>query len=164
MATETETAKNASGTPFEFALPNDNGREDAANSRPVVLSNEDKAALDALKTSIEGATTPYFNKSVGNTKYLVAAGAQVLTDYFIENPDATNKAYLQIFDAATIGAVTLGATAPKWSLGLEPKQKANLSNLALGFSAGIVIAGTTTVDGNAAAVTGLVINLASRAG
>lgn len=48
MATNYQSAKNASGQTFNFSLPNDNGRADAASSRPVVLSNEDKALLETI--------------------------------------------------------------------------------------------------------------------
>lgn len=107
--------------------------------------------------------TPYFNSAVGSTKYLVVAGAYNLSSYFLENPDATNKCYVQIFDAATIAAVTLGTTVPKWSIALAALEKANLAGLNLSFASGIVIAGTTTSTGSTTAVTGAVANLGYRA-
>lgn len=119
----------------------------------------DEAAEVALTKS-----TAYFNAAAGSTKYLVATGAQVLTDYFIENPDAAAKGYLQFFNAASTAAVTLGTTAPVRSIGLAAGEKANLSGLAVDFPLGLVIAGTTTATGSTTATTGLVVNLGHKAG
>lgn len=119
---------------------------------------------DAPAETYLTVSTPYFNGNVGSTKYLVATGAQVLTDYFIENPDATNKAYVQFFNAASTAAVTLGTTAPVRSIGLAAGEKANVAGLALEFPLGLVIAGTTTATGSTTAVTGLVVNLGYKAG
>jgi hypothetical protein len=107
-------------------------------------------------------STPYFNAAAGETKYLVASGAVVLTDYFVENPDPAAKAYLQFFNAASAGAVTLGTTTPVRSIGLSAGEKANLSGLALVFPLGLVVAGTTTATGASAPATGLVVNLGYR--
>ena len=107
-------------------------------------------------------SAPYCNTAVGTAKYQVGSGGRVLTDYFIENPDDTDKAYLQFFDAASIGDVTLGTTAPKWSIGLDAGEKANLSGLALAFPLGLVIAATATVDGSGAPATSMVVNLGVR--
>lgn len=109
-------------------------------------------------------STAYFNAAAGSTKYLVATGAQVLTDYFIENPDAAAKGYLQFFNAASTAAVTLGTTAPVRSIGLAAGEKANLSGLAVDFPLGLVVAGTTTATGSTTATTGLVVNLGYKAG
>lgn len=46
-----ESAKNASGATFNFELPNANGRQNAAGSRPVAVDSETKAVLDAQATS-----------------------------------------------------------------------------------------------------------------
>lgn len=125
---------------------------------------EQTTALQEMLAAIEGASTPYFNGDVGATKYLVAtAGPRVLTDYFVENPHASAKAFLQIFDTAAIADVTLGTTVPKWSIPLAAGKAANLANLAIGFANGIVIAGTTTATGNTTATTGLIVNMATRA-
>jgi hypothetical protein len=107
-------------------------------------------------------STPYFNGAVEKTLVAVGSGGRVLTDYFIENPDETDKAYLQFFDAASVGDVTLGTTAPKWSIGLAEGEKANLSGLALAFPLGLVIAATATVDGSGAPATSMVVNLGHR--
>lgn len=107
-------------------------------------------------------STPYCNTAVGTAKYQVGSGGRVLTDYFIENPDEAAKAYLQFFDAASVGAVTLGTTAPKWSIGLAAGEAANLSGLALTFPLGLVIAATSTPNGSGAPSTPMVVNLGHR--
>lgn len=48
----TITVKNAAGDNVDLTLPNDDGRAAAAASSPVVLSDEDKAALDAVTTGL----------------------------------------------------------------------------------------------------------------
>jgi hypothetical protein len=107
-------------------------------------------------------STPYFNGAVGETLVAVGSGGQVLTDYFVENPDAETKAYLQFFNAASTGAVTLGTTPPIRSIGLDGGEKANLAGLALAFPLGLVIAATSTASGASAPATPLVVNLGIR--
>lgn len=107
-------------------------------------------------------STPYFNGAVGTTKVAVGTGGQVLTDYFLENPDAETKAYLQFFNAANTGDVTLGTTPPVRSIGLDGGEKANLAGLALAFPLGLVIAATSTASGSSAPATPFVVNLGIR--
>lgn len=146
-------------------LPAAFGTQAAATSLSVTLSTENVALLTSTDPTptVRASATPYHHAAVTTTKHLVATGAQVLTDYFVENPDASAKLYIQMFSAAATADVTLGTTAPKWSIGLEPKQKANLANLALSFPLGLVIAATTTVAGSSAPSTAAVVNLGYRA-
>lgn len=51
----TITVKDAAGTDREIEVPNGNGRQAAAGSRPVALSNEDLAAINAITTAISTA-------------------------------------------------------------------------------------------------------------
>ena len=108
-------------------------------------------------------STPYFNGAVGATKVAVGSGGQVLTDYFLENPHAETKAYLQFFNAASTGDVTLGTTPPIRSIGLGGGKQANLAGLALAFPLGLVIAATSTASGSGAPASDLVVNLGYRA-
>lgn len=107
-------------------------------------------------------SSPYFNGAVGATKVAVGSGGQVLTDYYLENPDAETKAYLQFFDAASAGDVTLGVTPPVRSIGLDGGEKANLAGMALAFPLGLVIAATSTPSGASAPATPFVVNLGVR--
>lgn len=52
----TINVKDASGATVAVEKPNANGRQPAAASRPVVLSSEDKAVLDAAATSVKQDT------------------------------------------------------------------------------------------------------------
>jgi hypothetical protein len=103
--------------------------------------------------------TPFRNMGVTNTALLVAAGNYVLSSYYIENPDATNKLYVHFYDAATAVAVTVGTTTPVWSLAFDGKEKANIAGLHLNFALGIVIAASTTATGSTAPVTAAGVNL-----
>ena len=107
-------------------------------------------------------STPYFNGAGGATLVAVGSGGQVLTDYYLENPDAETKAYLQFFSAASAGDVTLGVTPPVRSIGLDGGEKANLAGLALAFPLGLVIAATSTPSGASAPATPFVVNLGVR--
>lgn len=53
----TISVKDAAGDTQTIEVPNANGRADADSSRPVALSNEDKAAIDALQTALETVET-----------------------------------------------------------------------------------------------------------
>ncbi len=54
----TINVKDSAGSTVALEKPNANGRAVAASSRPVALSDEDKAVLDALATAISDTTTP----------------------------------------------------------------------------------------------------------
>lgn len=104
-------------------------------------------------------STPYFNAALAATPQLVSVGPRVLADYYLENPDVGARACLQVFNAASAGAVTVGTTVPVRAVCLGPEERANLSALRLDFSAGIVIAATSTPTGSGAPATALVVNL-----
>lgn len=71
----TMTVKNASGADETVEKPNANGRVAAAASRPVVLSTEDKAAIDLQATAAkQDIQTAAINGLVGTEYETVAAG------------------------------------------------------------------------------------------
>lgn len=57
----------------------------------------------------------YRNSALSNTKILVRAGGTSTFGWNINNPD-TADVYVNMFNAATTAAVTLGATAPVLSV------------------------------------------------
>lgn len=65
--------------------------------------------------------------------------------------------YIQVFDAATVGAVTLGTTPPKAVFGIPASGSIthDLGTLGLNFLNGIVAAATTTATGLTTVTTGL---------
>lgn len=90
---------------------------------------------------------------------VVKATSGRLLGYRIFNPN-TSPAYVQVFNAATTGAVTLGTTVP---LEVYPiPAGATLDgqvDFSYSYTAGIVIAATTTPTGNTAVTTGLMTSL-----
>ena len=60
--------------------------------------------------------------------------------------------------AATAGAVTVGSTTPKWSIGIPATAAANLARVGLAFANGIQVAATTTATGSTAPGTALDCN------
>lgn len=88
--------------------------------------------------------------SIGATLTLLSILPTRLGGYFIGNTANAAVSYVQIFDAASTSAVTLGTTAPKLSLAIPANGSANLniSDEGIKFLNGIVIAVTTTRAGS----------------
>ena len=73
-----------------------------------------------------------------------------------------SAAYVQIFNAATAGAVTLGTTVPKlvfWVPAGGAWEEKFCAGGEIAFSAGIVVAATTTPTGSTAPSTGILGNI-----
>jgi len=82
----------------------------------------------------------------------VKASQGLLYGWHIKNRDPT-ACYVQIFNAAAVGDVTLGTTKPKLSVGIEANGKAEASfERPFTFDTGIVIFSTETAEGSTAAV------------
>ena len=113
------------------------------------------------------AVTAWTTGGLVNSPNLVAAGAHNLDLVDIINNSAVGSCYLQIFDAATAGAVTVGSTAPTLSFGVGSSGAAGIQAESkvvqfphpVNFALGIVVAGTTTRAGGTSCGTGLDINL-----
>ncbi len=101
-----------------------------------------------------------YSGSIGATLTAVkASSAGTLGGWYIYNSN-TSVAYVQIFDAATTGAVTLGTTAPKLSLGIPAGGAANMElTNGIKFANGIIIAVTTTRAGSTGPTNTVDINL-----
>ena len=92
--------------------------------------------------------TPALLNGLSNTVVSVKAAPGILGAVYCYNPQGA-AAHIQIFDAASTGAVTLGTTKPKLSFGI-PTASANgmpLASVGIGFLAGIQVAVTTTATG-----------------
>ena len=108
------------------------------------------ASGNLLVTAVQSSTTPVLKNGLSTTVFsVVASQAAVLDDYFIYNPNSS-VAYVQIFDVATSGGVTLGTTTPKWSVGIPAQSAANVARLGLAFANGIQVAATTSATGSGA--------------
>lgn len=103
------------------------------------------------------AATPVANASVTNTAVLVKAGANSLAGYNVSNTNA-GTVYVQFFDAATSGAVTVGTTAPYFWIAVPGGSPGGvtdgLQTVGIPFTNGVVIAVTTTPTGGTAPSTG----------
>lgn len=90
---------------------------------------------------------------------VVKGSAGRLHRIIIQNPN-TSVAWVQIFNAATTGAVTLGTTAALYSVPiLASGVFEDFFDYSDTFSAGIVIAATTTATGATAPTTALYVSL-----
>ena len=105
-----------------------------------------------------GVLTSYLN---ANTIALAAVKATSgrLFGYRIYNPNAA-VAFVQVFNTATTGAVALGTTVPVEVYPIPAGATLDGQvDFSYNYSAGIVIAATTTATGNTAVTTGLMTSL-----
>lgn len=94
--------------------------------------------------------------SVTNTAVLAQAGTTILTAVRAIYPSMAADGYVQLFDAATAGAVTVGTTIPTWVVlndfgSGEVTTGDGLPTDGLVFKLGIVVASTTTSTGSGSA-------------
>lgn len=118
----------------------------AANSVPYSVSQVPSATGGWSKwsTAKNNSNTP-----LTTTVVQVKGSAGTWGGYFISNTNAS-QGCLQIFDAATAGAVTLGTTRPDLVYCVSPGG-ANLEiSMGVNFAAGIQVAWTTTASGSTA--------------
>jgi hypothetical protein len=94
------------------------------------------------------AFQPVFDDDVVEADVLIQAGQTIVTAYNIHNTTAAD-AFLQMFNAAAIADVTMGTTVPNYVIAVEANgvQHGNFPG-GLGFTLGLVVAGTTAT-GNA---------------
>ncbi len=97
--------------------------------------------------------------SVGAKATAIKSAPTGLNGWYLFNSNSTTV-YLQIFDAKSETEVSLGTTVPTLSLGIPAGSAANvLVDCIRDFLKGIVIACTTTRQGNVAPATSLDFNL-----
>ena len=92
--------------------------------------------------------------SLGGTATLLVGYRVTVTEVHAINTTAS-KGYVQLFDAATAGAVTLGTTVPFRVLTVPADDSADLllPTEGLVFDNGVVAAATTTATGSTARTT-----------
>ena len=92
-----------------------------------------------------------FNQRV-TTTVLVKAGATILRYWHVVNTTAA-EAFIQVFDARQTADVTLGTTAPNFTIPLAANGESdiNLGDNGTPFLNGIVIASTTSSSGSSTA-------------
>jgi hypothetical protein len=122
------------------------------------------ASLMIIQDSLGNPVIPdvsSFFASALIAKTLIVAGVPNLMDFQIYNPNAS-VAYVQVFNAATTGAVTLGSTVPMRVIPILASSLLVQSELNWIASAGLVVAATTTATGSTAVGTGLVASFGYR--
>jgi hypothetical protein len=124
----------------------------------VATYNPSTGALSCSDTGWLPLAFPALTNTVVSVLNSHAGQAQAITCY---NPAAA-VTYIQIFDAATAGAVTLGTTTPVVTFGVPTVASTTMStggDLGIKFFNGIQIAATTTPTGNTAPATAAVCNV-----
>jgi hypothetical protein len=127
---------------------NANGQATMANSAPVVIaSNQSTLNVTAVASNANGYSVA--TGSIGNTKTDIGTAntAGIVAGWYIYNPN-NSVAYVQFFNLQA-SAVTLGTTAPFYSIGIPALSAANLmSPTGVTHSTAISIAVTTTRAGS----------------
>lgn len=106
------------------------------------------------------AQVPFTNAALSSTAVLVSARTSPSTPnlvlYNISNPNSSTV-YVQFFDSATAGTVTVGTTAPFFWFAIPANSGVTDNGLpfAIPFANGIVVAATTTPTGNTAPSTAI---------
>jgi hypothetical protein len=101
---------------------------------------------------------PHFNGAADETLVLLSPGQSRLEMIYARNIDFSIN-YIQFFDAASEGAVTLGSTTPKLSIGTHGNNVIQLSKFKAMFVNGIVYAATSTPTGSGGPTNGLILNI-----
>lgn len=132
----------------------------AGSASSDVLTVQGVASMTPLVANPTNETPVLKNGLTNTASSVISSQAATLKSYYCYNPNAT-VAYVQIFDVATAGAVTVGTTTPKWSIGIPATSAANL-RINLSFASGIQVAATTTATGSTAPGTALDCNFSYR--
>jgi hypothetical protein len=131
-----------------YNAQNANGQTTMVNSSPVVIaSNQSTLNVTSLATGSGGYSIA--TGTIGNTKTDIGTAntAGVVAGWYIYNPN-NSVAYVQVFNLQA-SAVTLGSTAPVYSIGIPALSAANLmSPTGITHSTAISIAVTTTRAGS----------------
>jgi hypothetical protein len=91
------------------------------------------------------------NAALGNTKVLLSPCSSEVIGFLCDNANAA-KTYVQLYDAAATGDVTLGTTVPVLTIPMPSSTPLNAHSLAeaIPFRKGIVAVTSTAVDGTGA--------------
>ena len=106
------------------------------------------------------ANLVYFKSNLTATAVLAKAGSVTIGSYNISNPNSS-PVFIQVFNAATAGAVTLGTTPPTFVLTVPAANGVLDGNLAGSYNLplGMVVAATTTATGNTAPTSAVPITI-----
>lgn len=142
------------------------GQATMSASVPVAIASNQSAISVALVPQTGNGwskfSTPKNNSNtpLGSTVVAVkSSAAGELGGYIIYNPNSS-AAYVQVFDVATAGGVTLGTTRPDMVIPIPATSGANLEFAnGVSFANGIQIAAATTDSGSTGPSTGLTVTI-----
>lgn len=123
------------------------------------VSSTKSLFANPVAQTTNGYTPATIAALVGTVTAVKSSAAATLGGWYLFNNAAT-VCYIQIFDVATAGGVTLGVTAPTLSLGIPAGAAANIPAVSPGilFANGIQVASTTTRSNSTACGTGSDVN------
>lgn len=126
-----------------------NGTASAGCQRVTIASDNTAFSVNGtLKTATSGGFS-VATGSITNTATSLKASAGQVYGWYIYNPNAS-AVYVQFFNTL-VGSVTVGTTAPVYSIGIPATSGANVFNaIGIAHSTAIVIAITTTRAGSTA--------------
>lgn len=161
-------------------MANQQSLKDDNNSRSLLVANEAGTETRLVKQndttggipihivgqdSAASLSTPNLNLDVDESEDQVGAAEDVImTGYYVSNRAAAER-FIKLYEG-TVASVAVGTTVPKLVIPLAANQSANLSNLSILFTGGLVIAATTGVantDTGAPATNDCVANVFTRA-
>lgn len=107
--------------------------------------------------SVGGGASYYSNTALSSTKQQISSAACTVTGWAVHNPAAATT-YIQIWDLAS-ASVTVGTTAPSWTLVLPAGATANMFDTGgVKHATGFTVAATTTATGSTAPATAAVVS------
>lgn len=133
-----------------------------ATEKTLVALNSKFGSGTTASSSVAAATTggySIFDPSshlVTNAVQAVKSSAAGTLGGWVFYSDNSAKGFIQVFDVATAGAVSLGSTAPTFVINTPPfGYDSKLFVPGIAFTNGIQVAFTTTATGSSAMTTGL---------
>lgn len=139
------------GNPATIQAPNANGRTGADDSSPVVLSAEDKAALDALVTAISDLQAGGDASADGQAAIIAAIGNQeyTLSEQPVTGPLTDNELRAAPIETDIVGAVAITADALPLPSGAATADKQDANTAAVNKLGSAKNFFPITPDGNA---------------
>lgn len=142
--------RNASGTEIGTLAA-------ALRTDPTGATTQPVSGSVALNPTTTGGWSIFSNTALTSTVVAVkSSAAGQIGGWVFHNPSAATT-FIQFFNVATAGAVTIGSTTPTFVFALAAGASANVEFAnGIAFSSGIQVAATTTATGSTAPATALV--------
>lgn len=141
----------------KISVGDDGAAADCGPSNPLPVSGA-LSVTGTMDTDFNTGLTAFSNTALSNTKTAVKASAGKVYGWMVHNPSAAT-AFIQVWNVA-IGSITVGTTAPTWTIPLPAGASANvMSARGVTHSTEINVAATTTATGSTAPATALVVTI-----